>query len=325
MSATRTFEDTPANREQVPLLAGIVGPSGGGKTFSALELATGIQSVVGGDIGVIDTEAKRALHYADRFKFRHLPFGAPFNPGSYLAAVDHFINKGVKTVVVDSMSHEHEGPGGVLEMHEAEVERMAGNDYSKRERVKMLCWQKPKAERRRLINSLLQMNANFIFCFRAKEKMKMVPGQQPVALGWMPIAGEEFVYEMTMNCLLLPKSDGVPTWETQFPGERQMMKLPDQFRGIMANGRALSRDVGRELALWAKGGVPSTTPAKQSAPLSNLPAGWDTWTNEERGENRARAGVDALKAWWTSLTRAEQNLLKAKLDSEWKPLSESAT
>ena len=76
----RTFDDRPATREATPLLVGLVGPSGAGKTFSALRLATGVQRVVGGDIYFIDTEARRGLHYAERFTFRHLPFGAPFSP-----------------------------------------------------------------------------------------------------------------------------------------------------------------------------------------------------------------------------------------------------
>ena len=42
--------------------------------------------------------------------------------------------------------------------------------------------------------------------------------------GYMPIAGEEFVFEMTMNCLLLPGSAGVPQWQSNYPGERAMMK-----------------------------------------------------------------------------------------------------
>ena len=126
MSApTRSFDDKPAIREATPLLVGIMGPSGGGKTYSALRLATGIQRVSGGDIGFIDTEARRALHYAEKFKFRHLDFRAPFGPLDYLAAVEHFVNKGVKTIIVDSMSHEHEGPGGVLEMHDQEM----GGDF----------------------------------------------------------------------------------------------------------------------------------------------------------------------------------------------------
>ena len=235
-----------------------MGPSGGGKTGSALELAHGIQEVVGGEIYYIDTEAKRALHYADiqtfsddgrRFSFRHIPFGAPFGPLDYLSAIEHCIRKGAKTIVVDSMSHEHEGQGGVLEMHEAELNRLGGD----RNKMTMLAWQKPKSERRQLINSILQQPVNFIFCFRAKEKMKLVPGKSPEARGWQPIAGEEFVFEMTLNCLLPPGANGVPEWNPEEKAERQMIKLPQQFRSILTPGRALSIAVGRELAKWAEG------------------------------------------------------------------------
>ena len=188
MGNQRTFDDKPAARESVPLLIGLMGPSGGGKTFSALRLGTGMQRVSGGEIFVIDTEARRALHYADRFRFRHVVFEAPFSPLDYLAAIEHCVKRGAKTIIVDSMSHEHEGPGGVLEMHAAEVKRMAGGDTGKAERVKMLAWAKPKADRRRMINSILQVPCNFIFCFRAKEKLKIERGKEPEPRGFMPLA-----------------------------------------------------------------------------------------------------------------------------------------
>lgn len=253
----RTFEDKPAVRERVPLLIGLMGPSGGGKTFSALRLATGIQSVTSdGPIFVIDTEARRALHYADHFQFRHVAFGAPFGPLDYLAAIEHCVKQGAGTIIVDSMSHEHEGPGGVLEMHSAEVARMSRGDERKAERVKMLAWQKPKQDRRRLINTVLQIPVNFIFCFRAKEKMKLQPGREPVQLGWMPIAGDEFVYEMALNCLLLPNANGVPTLSSNEPGEQQMIKVPGWARKIVTPGVALDEHMGAELAKWAAGVVP---------------------------------------------------------------------
>lgn len=282
---TRIFTITEAKREAVPLLIGLVGPSGGGKTGSALELAHGIQEVVGGDIGGIDTEANRMKHYAGapmfsdtkrKFKFKHLPFGAPFNPDSYKQAIEAMIKMGVKTVIVDSMSHEHEGPGGVLEMHEAKLDKLAGTDYAKRERMTFLAWAEPKQERRNLINFLLQQQVNFIFCFRAKEKIKMlkVDGKNtPVQQGWQPIAGEEFVFEMTLNCLLLPNANGVPTWNPDEKAEKQMIKLPQQFKGIVTQGRALSAAVGKELAVWAKGDVPAdakdVTPEPESTPPPN--------------------------------------------------------
>src|SRR5690606_35477146 len=123
-SVARTFEDRPAVRTATPLLFGLIGPSGSGKTFSALRIASGMQRVIGGDIFLIDTESSRALHYAEKFRFRHVAFTPPFSPLDYLGAIEHCVSKGAKIVIIDSMSHEHEGPGGVLEWHEQEVERL---------------------------------------------------------------------------------------------------------------------------------------------------------------------------------------------------------
>jgi hypothetical protein len=253
----RVFEDKPAARERTPLLVGLVGPSGGGKTYSALRLASGIQRVCGGEIFVIDTEARRALHYAEAFQFRHVAFGAPFGPLDYLAAIEHCLKRGAKTIVVDSMSHEHEGPGGVLEMHAAELARLGG-----KQTMTMLAWQKPKSERRRLINSVIQMECNFIFCFRAKEKMRLVKGDDPKPRGWMPLAGEEFVYELTLKCLLLPGANGVPTLAPEHDDERAMVKVPGQFARLFEKPTQISEDLGEALARWAAGpaALPRVTP-----------------------------------------------------------------
>lgn len=303
---TRTFEDKPAVREQTPLLIGLMGPSGGGKTFSALRLARGIQKVSGGEIYFIDTEARRALHYADQFNFRHIDFKAPFGPLDYLAAIEHCVAKGAKTIIVDSMSHEHEGPGGVLEMHDQEM----GGDFKK----SMIAWKKPKGERRRMINSILQMPINFIFCFRAKEKLKVKKGAEPDQMGFMPIAGEEFVFEMTANALLLPNAGGIPTWQSDYQGEKMMMKLPTQFASLFAEPRPMDEALGEAMARWSLG-------VKQRP--ADAPEAWDKWTNEERGENRARKGTQALQEWWVTLTPAEKKTLKPKLDGEWKQIAEA--
>lgn len=250
---TRSFEDREAKRERVPLLIGLTGPSGGGKTYSALRLATGIQRVTGGDIHVIDTEARRALHYADQFRFRHVEFKAPFGPLDYLAAVEHCVKRGAKIVIVDSMSHEHEGPGGVLEMHAAETKRLAAAWKCGEKAAQMSAWIEPKAQRRRMINTLLQLPISGIFCFRAKEKIRPVKGGEPVQMGFCPIAGEEFTFEMTVNCLLLPRADGVPTWQSSEIGERMTMKLPRQFARMFERKEPLSEDIGESMARWADG------------------------------------------------------------------------
>lgn len=305
----RTFEDKPATRDKVPLLVGLMGPSGSGKTFSALRLATGIQQVSGGEIYFIDTEARRGLHYADRFKYRHMEFGAPFGSLDYLAAITHCVKKGAGVVIVDSMSHEHEGPGGVLEQHEQELDRMAGQDYGKRNSMNLIAWAKPKAARRQLISGLLQLNCNFIFCFRAKEKAKPVKKDGKTVVenqGWMPIAGEEFVYEQTVNCLLLPGSNGVPTWRSEEPGERAMMKLPEQFRHLFGNGQTIDEALGASMAEWASGNRREANPETL-----------------DLARTAASGGSDVFKTWWKTASADERRDAKT-IEGELKAIREEA-
>jgi hypothetical protein len=249
----RTFTDSAAVREHVPLLIGLVGPSGSGKTKSALRLADGIRRVVGGDVYGIDTEARRMLHYADAHQFRHIDFKAPFDPLSYLAAVEYCASKGAKTIIIDSASHLHEGPGGTLETFESECERLSALWKTTRDKVQMAAWKKPKGDLRRFLNTILQMPINTIWCFRAKEKLKIVPGKQPEPLGFMPIAGDEMIYEMTVNCLLYPNSGGIPAWHPEDRGEKAIIKLPEQFRDVFSDRKPLDEDIGERLARWAAG------------------------------------------------------------------------
>lgn len=260
---TRKFEDKPATRERVPMLVGLVGPSGSGKTYSALRLATGMQRITGGDIFFVDTESRRALHYADDFSFRHTDMGAPFSSLDYMAAIEHCSKKKAGVLVIDSMSHEHEGPGGYLDFHESELDRMAGDDYKKRQKMSIPAWAKPSADRRKLINAVLRMGVNAVFCFRAKEKLKIVTGRDPIKLGWQPIAGNEFIYEMTINCLLYPGAVGVPNWAPDEAGEKVMLKRPEKLAHVFKDGQAISEDTGEALARWAEGESAESTPNAQ--------------------------------------------------------------
>jgi hypothetical protein len=254
----RSFVAQDAKREHTPLLIGLTGPSGGGKTYSAHRLAQGIQSVVGGDIYMIDTENRRGLHYADQFKFKHVDMQPPFGSLDYLAALEWCAAQGAKVIIVDSMSHEHSGPGGMVDLQEQILTRMAGDDWRKRQAMQMLAWSEPKTKRRQLIDGILRLNANIIFCFRAKNTSKPVKkadGKTEVEkLGFMPIAGEEFVFEMTLNCLLPPAAGGVPQWESEEVGEKMMIKLPEQFKAWLSDKKTpLDEAVGAGLARWASG------------------------------------------------------------------------
>lgn len=261
----RTFTSAPAVRASVPLWLGIYGPSFSGKTYSALLLAEGIRSVCGGEIGVLDTEKGRALHYADEFKFRHYPFDPPFAPADYRDGLGQMRADGITIAIVDSASHEHEGIGGVLEMHDEECERLMAKTGKDRDRVQMLAWNQPKTEHRKMVQAAQQMDLHIIWCFRAKEKLEVKPGKQPLNKGFMPIGAEDLVYEMTMTALLLPGAYGRPTWQSDEIGERQMIKLPHWAKRMLKDEkRPLDRELGARLAKWAQG-TDTTTPEDRQA------------------------------------------------------------
>lgn len=262
MPLPEPFHAEPAVREQTALLVGISAPSGGGKTFSALRLARGIVSVTGGEIYFVDTDNRRSLQYADEFKkadgspgFRFVNFDPPHSSERYAEAIAFCVGQAdCGVVVVDSMSHEHEGSGGMIEFHEAEWKRLGGS-----EGVKALAWSKPKAARRRLLHKIQRLGKPAIFCFRAKEGIKPVKDDkgkvQFVQQGFTPIAGDEFVFEMTLNALLMPAAKGVPTWLGLEPGERKMTKLPLQFEFLESRTKPLDEELGSAFARWSVGGV----------------------------------------------------------------------
>lgn len=262
-----TFADVP--RTNTPLIVGFAGPSSSGKTFSALELVHGFQEVQGGDIAMLDSEAGRGNHYQGmamasdpkrKFKYKYAEFGAPFAPSNYQANIEAAVKQGIKHLIIDSMSHMHEGPGGILEWHELEAERMAKSYGGTPDKHNLPAWQKPKMAVAHFRAFFTQQKINLVFCFRAKEKLKIVPGSKPIPLGFQPIITEDIVFEMITSFLLYPGAGGVPNYEAQEQDEKKLIKLPKQFIPVFEDRkRPLSAWHGKQMARWATG--TATAPA----------------------------------------------------------------
>lgn len=256
----RRFVIQPAVRQKAALLFGLAGPSGSGKTYSALRLATGIASVAGGDIVVIDTENRRARHYADLFKFQHIDFAPPYGPIDYLAAIQTAERTKPAVIVIDSLSHEHDGEGGTLDCVTAELDRLAGADTGLQQKLAAAAWRRPKAARRALLSGLLRLEAHVIVCIRANERTRMVReavASEPVDMGLTPIAAPEFLFELTACALLKAGAQGAPTWASTLPGEHAAIKLPRQFESVFRGGGLLEERHGEMLARWAAGETPA--------------------------------------------------------------------
>jgi hypothetical protein len=313
----RNFTHRIATRDKTPLLVGLVGTSSSGKTYSALRLATGFQRVNPGPIFVIDTEAGRALQYADTFQFHHVPFGAPFGSLDYLEVIKYCIDNGATNIVVDSMSHEHEGPGGMLQVHAEEWKRLGGTQATQG-----FAWTKPKQDHRLLINTILQFSCNFVFCFRARQKLdwkkKDANGKrmEPQPLGFMPIGDETWMYEFTMQALLLPGANGIPTWQSDMPGEKEhVIKLPKFFKDTFAGSPQLTEDVGEAMAKWAAGS--STIPKKTAAQLIAEYAACSEPSEFRRLE-------ESRKVSWPSLSKEDKTTVKAASEQCAKKIEDAA-
>lgn len=234
-----TFSFKQARREGVHLIIGLIGGTGSGKTFSAFALAEALSG--GKRFAVIDTEAGRALHYADQFSFDHGDLQAPFRPSRYLEAIVAADEAGYPVIIVDSMSHEHAGEGGLLDWHDDE---MHGNDARK-----LVAWIKPKMAHKHMVQGLLQLRAHLILCFRAEEKTKVYKdpktGKQVIeSAGWQPVCAKGLEFEMTCSFLLTHEQPGKPTQPIKLPEQLRQYFPPDQFIGGAA---------GRGLAAWAAG------------------------------------------------------------------------
>ena len=257
---TTTFK--PATRENVGLLIGLVGVSGSGKTFTAMRLATGISG--GKPFAMIDTENRRALHYADTFHFDHTELHAPFRPDAYIEAIKAADAAGYPVIVVDSMSHSWAGDGGVLDWQEEELTRIAGDDWKKREACKMVSWIKPKMAHKKMVQALLQVRAHVILCFRAEPKIEMVRVDGKTVIqakqsltgldGYIPVCDKTLPFELTTSLLFMPDHPGVP----------HPIKLQDQHKALFPLDKVVDEESGERIAAWAKGGIPASAPAQMA-------------------------------------------------------------
>ena len=154
----------------------------------------------------------------------------------------------------------HDGPGGILEYHEDDLERMAGTDLKKRDRMTWAAWVKPKAAENQFIYALLSADCHVILCMRAKEKIKIVKGKDPVDLGWQPIVGDRVAFETIFTLTLPPHSKGVP--------DLAVSEMREPFDSLIPLDQQLDEKIGVALAEWAAGGSSAGEPSAESSGLA---------------------------------------------------------
>jgi hypothetical protein len=178
-----------AQRKQAKIKLALQGPSGSGKTMSALLLASGISDY--SKIAVIDTENHSADLYSDLGQYNVLALSKPFTPERYITAIQTCEEAEMEVIIIDSISHEWEGSGGILSQHGA----MAGNSFTN--------WAKITPRHNAFVQRILESPCHIIATIRSKQDYtltekngKMVPEK----VGLKGVTREGMDYEFT--CVL---------------------------------------------------------------------------------------------------------------------------
>lgn len=177
-----------ATRKQAKIKLALQGPSGSGKTYSSLLLAYGLS----GDwskIAIIDTENHSADLYAHLGTYNVLPLSKPFSPERYIEAIEVCEKAGISVIILDSITHEWDGPGGILELHQA----MVGNSFTN--------WSKITPRHNAFVQKFLQSECHIVATIRTKQDYvlsekngKMVPEK----VGLKAVTREGMDFEFTL-------------------------------------------------------------------------------------------------------------------------------
>lgn len=229
-------------REKSKLRLALAGPSGAGKTLSALLLAYGITEDWS-KIALIDTEHGRARFYANRSdfgtgEFLYQEMTAPYSPEKYI----DMVKEGAEAVgedgvvIVDSFSHAWNNSGGVLEIKE----KIEGGNNKK----SFSAWAEAGKIQNNLVNSILSVNCHTIVTMRTKMAYAIEQNENgknvPVKLGLEPVQRENTEYEFDIVLNIARNHIASASKDTTFL---------DTWSGVITSG------LGKSLKEWLDNGV----------------------------------------------------------------------
>ena len=254
------FEVKKAVREKIYVKIALMAPSGGGKTYGSLRLATGMAKEIEKETGkkakilLANTEQKRGYYYADEFDYDIVDIDAPHEPEKYVSLIDFAVKSGYDILILDSSSHEWEGRGGVLE-----IWNKAGGQYQH--------WKNITPRHDKFIHAIADSPIHIIATMRGKDQYEMSKDEKGKTtvqkLGIGAKQREGFEYEFTCTFLIDQKTNCA---EAQKDNTHIF-----ENDGVVK----LTEDHGARLIQWANEGDEDFTPVNRnenpdSAPSSDL-------------------------------------------------------
>ncbi len=217
-----------SKRQNVKLRLGISGPSGFGKTYSALQLAYGMTQDWT-KIAVIDTENSSSSLYSHLGNFNVLDLSAPYSPERYIEAIEVCEKADIKVIIIDSITHEWNGKGGCLQIQE----QLGGRFQD---------WAKVTPRHQVFIDKILNAKCHVITTTRRKVDYSLDVGgngrTKVVKHGTKEITREGFEYELTVNFELV--------------NDQHLVKASKDRTGLFANKPefVINASTGKKLLQW---------------------------------------------------------------------------
>ena len=265
-----------ATRRKAKLRLALLGPTGSGKTMSALKLAFGI----GGKVGVIDTENGSADLYAHLGDYDVITLEKPYTVQKYRDAISAFEQAGYDTIIVDSLTHAWAGDGGLL-AKQGQVEKRVGNSFA--------AWREITPDHNALVEAMLSSPCHIIGTMRVKTEYVLEENDRgkkvPRKVGLQPVQRDGMEYEFTvvMDVDADHKASASKDRTTLFAGWYD----------------TISEDTGRRLREWLESGaapIPSTLPIlAPDASLKQVPPG--SWLAAVKRAVGMLEDAEAVKAW----------------------------
>lgn len=193
-----SFEIRKAERRRVHARVAFIGPSGAGKTYSAIHFARGLVGPEG-SVVVIDTEQGSSEMYADKAGgFSVLTLEPPYSPKRYMDAIDAVekawaeVPNVERCLIIDQISHAWAGEGGVLDYVDAQAANSKGNSFA--------AWKKGTPIQQAFLERMLRVAGHLIVTMRSKtewvlEKDPNTGRQVPRKVGLAPVQRNDIEYE----------------------------------------------------------------------------------------------------------------------------------
>ena len=245
-----------------------------GLGIGASHLFLGEWLLVSAYVAIGASVAARAIDYAEMIAlgsgdlyahlggYNVLTLAAPFTPERYAQAIDACEKAGMEVIIIDSMSHEWDGKGGILE----EKDRMSGNSFTN--------WGKLTPRHNSFVDRILRSSCHVVATLRAKQDYILVENekgrQEPKKIGMKSITREGVDYEFTLvfdldiNHLATSSKD------------RTGLFMTPEAEAVMP--QKITPEIGTRILSWTQQGVEADVPVQQapnlpgSAPATIAPA-----------------------------------------------------